>query len=153
MTDIVTYPTVLKVTKSWSKFKLADQARPGQGIVSRLLELEPEARSVFRFEKEKDLTTIPKFAVHARAFSDHIDLIVGLLGPDLEPLEEDLIDLGRRHTRRGVHVAYLQSMQRSVLDNMSLKLGNDFSEDDRDAWKAVFKFVTTHMIKGMMEAL
>jgi hemoglobin-like flavoprotein len=150
MTD-VSYATVMQVTMSWDKFKTADQTRGGETIFLRLFELEPEARTLFKFTEHEDIKKNPQFAAHARAIFDMIDLVISSLGPDLEPLAEDLIDLGRRHIQHGVHKSYLPIMQRSVVDSLSQILGRHFTEDDREAWKVIFKFLISHMIKGMTQ--
>jgi hemoglobin-like flavoprotein len=152
MTD-VSYSTVMQVSMSWDKFKTFDQAKVGRAIFTRLLELEPKARDMFKLGPPgQDAQSSQQFEAHARTIFDMIDLIVCALGPDLEPIESDLIDLGRRHVRHGVPSSYLHAMERSVIDSMSTMLGIGYSESDREAWKIIFKFLTSHMIRGMKEA-
>jgi len=46
---------------------------------------------------------------------DMIDCAVAFLGPDLDPLEEQLITLRKRHVKYGVKPQYLSVMGQSVL--------------------------------------
>jgi hemoglobin-like flavoprotein len=151
MSDI-SYATVMKVCSTWDKFKTADQAGAGHAIFSRLLELEPKARDMFKLAPHENASSSPQFKAHARTIFDMIDMIVSTLGPDLDPLADDLYDLGRRHVKHGVPMAYLHIMERSVIDSMSKVLGIKYTEDDRESWKLIFRFLTSHMIQGMMAA-
>jgi hemoglobin-like flavoprotein len=148
----INYATVMQVCSTWDKFKSADQTGAGQTIFLRLLELEPKARSMFKLAPDESAGSSPQFEAHARTIFDMIDLIVCMLGPDLDPLVDDLYDLGRRHVKHGVPMAYLYIMERSVIDSMSKLLGVTYTEADREAWRVIFQFLTTHMIRGMMAA-
>ena len=80
-----------------------------------------------------------------------IDLAVGFLGPDLDPLKEDLLDLGQRHIGYGVRSEYLPVMERAVMYAMEELLDDKFTKDDRNSWRSVFQFMITNMKKGMKE--
>jgi len=73
----------------------------------------------------------------------------GFLGPDLDPLKDDLIDLGKRHIGYGVKSEYLPVMERAVMFAMEEILADHFTKDDRNAWQVVFHFMITHMVTGM----
>lgn len=108
---------------------------------------------MFGFSPTEDIRKNPKFDVHARQMVDMIDMAVGFLGPDLDPLTEDLIDLGKRHIGYGVESEYLPVMERAVVYTLEELLGNGFTRDDRNAWGVIFHFMITHMVAGMKKEL
>lgn len=57
---------------------------------------------MFNFSATEDIKANPSFHHHASTMVDMIDMAVSFLGPDLEPLEEDLQQVGRRHIGYGV---------------------------------------------------
>lgn len=147
----LSYSTVMNVLLSWDKLKQVPdhQDKAGELIFLRVFELEPRARSLFRFTESEDVKVNPMFAQHARSMVDIIDCAVSFLGPDLDPLKEDLQDLGRRHIAYGVETEYLPIMERAVMYAMEELLDNQLTKEDRQSWQVVFSFMMTHMIKGM----
>ena len=104
---------------------------------------------MFGFTDDEDIRQNPKFAMHARAMVDMIDCAVAFLGPDLEPLVEQLKDLGQRHIAYGVKPEYLPVMGQSVLHALKNVLGSKFSKEDTKDWLTVFEMMTIHMTAGM----
>ena len=80
---------------------------------------------------------------------DMIDCAVGYLGPDLEPLQEDLVDLGKRHIAYGVKTEFLPSMERAVMYALEDMMDDSLTKEDRAAWGSVFTFMIRTMVKGM----
>jgi len=113
----------------------------------RIFELEPETRKLFDFEPDEDVKSNLNFSRHARAMVDMMDCAVSLLGPDLDPLMEDLNDLGKRHIGYGVKVGYLPLMEKAVMYAMDEML--DLSKEERSSWQIVFHFLITNMSTGM----
>jgi predicted acetyltransferase len=77
--------------------------------------LEPEARTIFGFDKNSDLAVLsqsPRFTKHAKYFIQMIDKALGMLGPDIELLTEILLDLGAKHVGYGVKPGTWNSMFR-----------------------------------------
>ena len=70
-------------------------------VFFRLFELEPEAKVIFGFDRNADvsheLAKSPRFTKHAKYFIQMIDKALGMLGPDIELLTEILLDLGAKH--------------------------------------------------------
>lgn len=151
MSTEVSYKCVMDVTMSWDKLKHTKnyQESAGELIFSRVFELEPKARSMFKFTKDEDIKLNPQFRVHARAMVDMIDMAVGFLGPDLDPLKEDLVELGRRHIAYGVQSEYLPVMERAVMYALDELLHEGLTRAERSSWQVVFHFMISHMIKGM----
>jgi hypothetical protein len=151
------YSTAMQVYKSWEAIKGTDHVRTAMVVYTRLFELEPNANALFGFGGT-DGTSItaaanPVFAAHVRALFDTLDLIVNSLGPDLEPLAQELVELGRRHRLRGVPASYLPLMARAFLDATGqLLLSKNDPEEDKKAWREIFEFVISHMTAGMANA-
>jgi hypothetical protein len=114
-----------------------------------MAELDPRALKILKFEVGEDFRANPKFEERARVMVDMVDLAVGFLGPDLEPLEEDLKVLGVRHIKYGVEPEYLPLMGKSLLYSLRKVLKEELTEDDELAWETVFDFLVLHMTKGV----
>lgn len=147
----VTYTDVMNVTQTWDKAKATPKFEQvaGEAILTRLFKLEPKSREMFGFSDDEAVTKNPKFAVHSKSMVDMLDLAVSFLGPDLEPIEFELLDLGKRHIAYGVHIAYLPMMERSVMYALEGILGDKLTREDRGSWQVVFQFMIEHMTKGM----
>lgn len=150
MADI-TYKTVMNVTIIWDHLKSsrAFQDRAGELIFSRMFELEPKLLSLFHFSDDEGLTANVQFSAHARVIVDMIDMAVSALGPDLDPLAEDLIELGQRHVKYGVPCDCLPVMEKAVMFALEEILQDKITREDRKSWQTIFHFVITHMTKGM----
>ncbi len=151
MTSQVTYTMVMNVNMSWEALKLTPDYEKVAGhlIFTRLFELEPQARQLFGFGPNEDIKTNFKFDIHATAIVDMIDCAVAFLGPDLDPLEEQLITLGKRHVKYGVKPQYLSVMGQSVLFALQQILGSKFTLDDTRDWTTVFQLMSSKMALGM----
>jgi len=97
----------------------------------------------------EDIKTNLKFDIHAAAMVDMIDCAVAFLGPDLDPLEEQLITLGKRHVKYGVKPQYLLVMGQAVLFALQQILGSKFTLDDTRDWTTVFQLMSSKMALGM----
>jgi hemoglobin-like flavoprotein len=153
MANNISYATVMDVTSSWDTLKMVKdyKVKSGDLIFSRVLELEPEARTLFNFSAKEDVRSNPKFAFHADQMVSMIDTAVAFLGPDLEPLEEDLHALGRRHIRYGVPAKFLPTMEKAVVYTMEELLGDKFTRTMRNSWQVVIYFMVQAMVAGMEE--
>lgn len=78
-----------------------------------------------------------------------LDFTVSIMGPDLDPLKEELFDMGRRHIQYGVGSSHLPLMGEAIVEALRELLGLQFSEEDATAWRSVLAFVVQHMQRGM----
>lgn len=78
-----------------------------------------------------------------------IDCAVGFLGPDMDPLREDLEALGKRHMKYHVQPKDLPTMEKAVVFALEEMMGPKFTRNDRRAWEIVFQFMVKAMITGM----
>jgi hemoglobin-like flavoprotein len=104
---------------------------------------------IFGFQDGEDIRENACYIMHAKATVERLDMAVCLLGPDLEPLEEDLRDLGERHLTYGVQTKNLPSMAKSLIIAIEKVLKDEFSAEDTKAWNAVLDFMIQSMTMGM----
>jgi hemoglobin-like flavoprotein len=114
-----------------------------------LVELDPKVGKIFGFEDGEDIRENPCYIMHAKATVERLDMAVCLLGPDLEPLEEDLRDLGDRHLSYGVQPKNLPFMAKSLIGAIEKVLKGEFSAEDEKGWYAVLDFMLESMTLGM----
>jgi hemoglobin-like flavoprotein len=121
-------------------------------LFPRLFDLEPEAKVIFGFDKNMDVSSelakSPRFIKHAKYFIQMIDKALGMLGPDIELLTEILLDLGAKHVGYGVKPEYFPSMGRALIFSVKEQLGDKFSEEMKDAWVEVYGALSYDMIRA-----
>ncbi|MGC9156317.1 MAG: globin [Ferrimicrobium sp.] len=117
---------------------------------SRCFEIEPASRKLLGFQDETgDFREDPKFPFLTKVVVDMIECAVNCLGPDLDPLEDELQRLGNRHIAYGVDCKHFPILGRAVIFAMKEILGNKFTRENERAWELVFHFMVHHMSEGM----
>lgn len=150
----IPHSVVVDIHASWGKLKRVDKLgdKLGDLILDRMFEIEPQTRKFFKFAEITDKECLHKnamFAAHAHAIVDILDCVEHILGPDLEPLEQEMERIGRRHKEYGVPTKFLPLMEKSVLWAFEELLHDDFSRAERNSWHVVFHFITDKMIDAM----
>jgi hemoglobin-like flavoprotein len=120
---------------------------------NRLFALEPEAKRIFGFGASMgpisdSLMKSARFTKHAKYFIQMIDKALGMLGPDIELLTEILLDLGAKHVTYGVKPEYFPSMGRALLFAVKERLGDEWTDEVKDAWVEVYGALSYDMIRG-----
>ena len=105
---------------------------------NRFLILEPKA-----------VTYFPDIKKHGNTLVSLFDTVFQLLGPDVEVLEDICNDLGRRHQKMGVHKAFFPKMGLGLLHGLTVTLGDEFSDNDKDAWRDVYKKIMDQILLAM----
>jgi hypothetical protein len=105
---------------------------------------------ILHFDPTEDVTTNPTFPALAHIMFDMVDLSVGFLGPDLDPLTDDLLALGRRHVSYGVEPEYFSAMAVAMVYALKQLLPG-FTREEEDAWTTVFSFMIVRMAAGLRE--
>jgi len=111
--------------------------------------MNPNAYDVFRFGDCLEFRNHPKFSQHARLLIDMIDCVVAFLGPNLDSIEDYLLDLGARHVRYGVRALDIPAMGQAAIVAMKQVLGKQFTESNEKDWDIIFQFVSEKMVEGM----
>ena len=113
----------------------------GVRFYSHLFELEPRLRRLFRGE----------IAAQGRMFMRMIGIGIQSLG-NVEELESVFRDLGRRHQRYGVKDADYDTVGVALLWTLEVSLGEDFNDEVRDAWRAVYRLLADNMRRAAAES-
>jgi hypothetical protein len=122
----------------------------------RIFELEPDSIRMIGFlpgTKFDDpaLSTNEKFVKTGIAVVVMLDTVLSLLGPDLEPLEEQLIELGRRHVARQCKPKHWPMVGVALFYTLQTLLGDKFTKDVQDCWIVLYNFLGYHMIQGLIQ--
>lgn len=115
----------------------------------RLFELEPHAKILYGFAKDRDAHESKMFEVHSKAIVDMVDCAVACLGPDLDLLTEHLRKLGERHLAYGVKPEYFPFMQTAVMYALEELLGDCFTREEKKDWSSIFELMISEMTQGM----
>ena len=107
-------------------------------LLYRFLFLEPKAKSSFADIKQHGDTIVSLF-----------DTLFQLLGPDVEFLEEICQQVGERHKKMGVAKEYFPKMGLALLHGLEVSLQDRLTEDDRDAWRDVYKKISDEILLAM----
>jgi hemoglobin-like flavoprotein len=78
-----------------------------------------------------------------------LDDALSMLGPDLQPLEEQLFVLGRRHEGRGCQPYHWPMVGVAFFHALYAVLGEKFSPEVQHGWKVLYNFMGYHMINGL----
>jgi hemoglobin-like flavoprotein len=117
----------------------------------RLFQIEPKTLGPLGFNTADNVSSHPSFPLLARIMVDMVDLSVGFLGPDLDPLNDDLVALGQRHINYGAEPEYFASMGVALVCSLAHILP-DFTAKEEDAWVSVFQFMISRMSYGLRQA-
>jgi len=123
-----------------------------------MFELDPAFRTTFGFSKDADANDPvvyknAKFLAHGQKFLSMIEKAVDCLGPDLEPLETELYDLGRRHVLMNALPEYWPTVGEALFHMLENVLGDAFTDEVRKAWTVVYHFMAYNMIQGLLNEL
>jgi hemoglobin-like flavoprotein len=121
-----------------------------------MFELEPDCIRMFGFPldtKHDDpaLSTNEKFIKKGIALIVAVDIALTFLGPDLEPLEEQLIELGGRHVARQCKPRHWPMVGVALFYTLDKALGHKFTKEIQDCWIILYNFLGYHMIQGLIK--
>lgn len=134
---IVDCNTTVSVSNTWASVRHVDdyQRRLGEQVVLRLVELEPTtARKDLRLDSL--LFGAERLQEICTTLCTVIDMIVTLLGPDLDDATADLARLGQQCRDQGIHNMHL--LGDAVSSAVAVLLGDDVTADMVKAWKITF---------------
>jgi len=144
MIDELSYETASTVIESWESLRRTENyaERTGRRLFIRFFEEQPDARSVFGFDKTDDdaIYDSRKFLDIGKNFIEVVDQAVDMLGPDLEVLAEVLMDLGKKyHLEYGMRPEYYSVLGRALIDQLEEILGpKDFPIHTKSCWLQVY---------------
>ena len=107
---------------------------------ARLFELDPDLRLLFKSDMKRQGMTLMTMLASA---------VRGLDNPDaLLPV---LKSLGRRHVVYGVKDSHYATVGQALLDTLAHAMGEEFDDEMRGAWSAVFSLMASVMQMGARE--
>jgi len=115
--------------------RLADiPERAGEIFYQRLFELDPRARQLFWGNMQHQ----------GKALFLMLELIMKSLDIQ-DKIVPIIFDLGKRHAMYGVRDRDYQPFKQALIDTLSSISGDDFTQDEREAWSAAFAFLADIM--------
>jgi hemoglobin-like flavoprotein len=100
-------------------------------------------------QSEESMFRSAAFQGHAKGVVAMLQMALEMmLGDDMETLAQALAELGGRHVDYGVHPAHYSVVQTALLRTLGGALGGLWTTEVRQAWAAVFKFVSKTMMSG-----
>lgn len=153
----ITFGTVQEVIDSWQMvLAIPDwNAKTGEVGMKRLFEIAPEVKVAWGFPEDFDPKNIEdenqnKFKLKGLGFMKGLDKAVAYLGPDLEPLEEELVELGRQHVHMDAQPEFFPPVGVAVIGTLQEILGDKFTEEMKQSWLTVYTFLAYFMVEGLI---
>ncbi|CAJ1936885.1 unnamed protein product [Cylindrotheca closterium] len=162
----LSYSTVSSVLDSWEKLRAHSDFEETVGIqlFQNFLTLQPNAKLALGLPKDLDITSRAtmeenkRFAKKASYFVKFFLLMIGkvvdMLGPDMDTVEDILLDLGQRHVRYGVQPEFYVSLGQALMTTLEANLKPaDFNAPVKAAWVQVYAAISHSMIMGHNQLL
>ena len=157
--DTINYKTVQLVMDSWGVFTdIKDWHKQSASLVLRkLFELVPEVKTAWGFSADFDPDNLNdpghnRFISKGLGFMAGVDKALAFLGPDLEPLEVELVELGRVHFLfMAAQPEFWPPVGLALMHTFEKLLGDKFTEDMKEAWGILYNFMAYWMIEGLLK--
>ena len=107
---------------------------------ARLFELDPQLRLLFKSDMKRQGMTLMTMLTSAVRGLDNPDALVPILK-----------SLGRRHVVYGVKDSHYATVGQALLDTLAHAMGDEFDDEMRAAWTAVFSLIASVMQMGARE--
>lgn len=130
---------IVTVSNTWARVKRKEgyEEDVGEAIIMAMMDLEPKTRENLRITSFRS----PRFGEVCRAMADLIDMVITLLGPDLD--DEDLLEAGEGFREEGINLTlFSQCVSAGIEARLSKKYWNSEVES---AWRTTFKLLIPSM--------
>jgi len=114
----------------------------------RFLESEPQVVKLIK-QDSNDKATFEDPKTHINKVIETLDIVISMLGPDLEDVVNDLIALGQSHAQNGMTAENLSSLGASIFYAIDKILGSKFTQNQRKSWHVFFQFIAAIVARGM----
>ncbi len=128
------------VRQSWTKL-LPISAQAAALFYARLFEIYPEVKPLFKGDMEEQGRKLMAMINMAVKALDNLDLLIGAIQ-----------DSGRRHAEYGVKDEDYDKVADALLWTLEQGLKDDFTEEVKGAWVAVYTALADVMKGGAAEA-
>eukprot|EP00529_Nitzschia_sp_RCC80_P026088 CAMPEP_0113461002 /NCGR_PEP_ID=MMETSP0014_2-20120614/11298_1 /TAXON_ID=2857 /ORGANISM="Nitzschia sp." /LENGTH=349 /DNA_ID=CAMNT_0000352713 /DNA_START=192 /DNA_END=1241 /DNA_ORIENTATION=- /assembly_acc=CAM_ASM_000159 len=149
------------VVSTWTKVQAIDSYEEvaGEMLFKRIFEINPDASAFFKFTDgyettDEALYKQELFKKHSTGVISNVTAAVGLLEKgDMDTLTTVLKELGQKHFAYGLQLqkAHYDLVGQALIDTLSTALGEDFTEDAKNAWVGVYDVIATTMMAGAAE--
>jgi hypothetical protein len=141
----ISYETTYLVLTSWQEkiLRIPNWSLPtGESFLRHIFRLAPVTIKLFGFSPDTKyddpkLSQNPKFTTKGARLIQAIDMAAMFLGPDLEPFEKELYDLGWRHIAMQARPEYWPVVGEALLCTFEDHMIGGFTQKERDAWTIV----------------
>ena len=124
-----------------------------------IFEINPDASAFFKFTDgyettDEALYKQELFKKHSTGVISNVTAAVGLLEKgDMDTLTTVLKELGQKHLAYGLKLqkAHYDLVGQALIDTLSTALGEDFTDDVKNAWIGVYGVIATTMMAGAAE--
>ena len=156
----VSFKQVDRVMASWANVEKTPNFLDvgGELLLRKMFELDSAFRVHFGFPEDADpndpvVYQNPQFRQIGFKLFAVFDKAIHFLGPDLEPLEEELRDLGRRHIHMGALPEHWPLVGQALFHTLEQMLGDQFSGKTKASWEVVYHFMAYNMVMGLVAEL
>ena len=125
------------IKKSWNIFRSINPTIVGDVFYSKLFYDKPELRKLFPQQMDQQY----------RKLIDMLSTIVARL-ERLEELTDDISAMARRHEGYGVKPEYYEPVGKALLWTLQKGLGNEWSEEIKNAWIKCYTILSDTMINA-----
>ncbi|GKY90912.1 hypothetical protein MPSEU_000065200 [Mayamaea pseudoterrestris] len=148
----VSYDTTMAISNSWDAVRNDPNWEDSFGtkMIRRSLELDPFAVAVFLpFGTKGDkMYESPQFKASARECASTLDFIVCSLGPDMDMLFSQLMEMGNEAGLFAkIRPEHWRVLEQSMMSALEQTLGDKFDANTRASWERVFDAVSSAIIK------
>ena len=126
------------IKKSWKKFRGVNPALVGDLFYSKLFIDNPSLRKMFPTDMEKQYEKL----------IDMLNAIVIRLDK-LQEMSAEIQAMAQRHIGYGVKPAHYKLVGNALLWTLEKGLGDDWTQDVKNAWTACYTLLADTMIKSV----
>ncbi|VDI06493.1 Hypothetical predicted protein [Mytilus galloprovincialis] len=137
------------VKKSWANFvKKGDLTDLGMPMFIKLFEEAPEVKPLFKFADTSNSNENTKLRNHVKGVFEVVGIAVDTID-DLTKLNSIVVDLGSRHFHYGTRREHLPVVGKCLIHALSEGLGDEFTEDTKNAWLSFYNWLGGCFAKGV----
>lgn len=137
-TEPLSRKEILLIKGSWEKI-LENKIEIRKSFYSKIMEIDPSTTPIFR-ESFLSIKSLP----------DSFDFMYKNVD-NLKEIVPEIKRLGLKHKTYKVKPKHFPIGKEALLWTFQKYLGNDFTEELREAWKNLFDFMSENMILGLMK--
>ena len=156
--EAISKKQVASVITSWKSLRKISsfETKAGVIIMRKIFKLSKPLRVHFGFPHNADpeepiVYHNKNFVMHGMRLISMIDTTIEFLEKeDLESLELELEDLGRRHVRMKVMPDDFPVLGRALIQTLQTALGDSFNKKANRSWELIFHFIAYNMVRGLL---